>query len=300
MKASLRPTSPRARSLAVIPFLLALTIGIATAEDFPNPPGWRWALAPVAADFWSMSNEEVLAINNQAEGGAYSVTFGVDPERITEYRAIVFDDQGRRHEAGYNSAVGNDKMGMVSFHFESLDTEITHVGLEVLPPEGRAAASRSAMVRSRELGIPIMAYPTLGESYDFTLTAVDGRTVTAATHRGKVLLLEYWATWCKPCMKGLPQIQDLAASVPADRFSVVGINFDPSADKLRSTLAEMKIDWPNVHIEPGPEVIDLWFEAAGMRSIPRYIVLDPDGTVRLDTNDTAQAVQTVRELLAVD
>ena len=291
------------RVLLVIIVFLTAGPGYAGTETFENAPGWRWAMEPVSAQFSATSVDAILVVSNRADGGAYAVTFGMTPENLGEYRAIVFDAQGNRYKPQYNYSTNNENMGLIFFRFDPQEVsfdDVEQVGLEVLPPEGRTEASRHAMARAHELGITVMPYPEPDQVYEFELTRLDGTALRSADFQGRVLLLDFWATWCAPCMQALPKIQALESAAPADRFEVVGINFDFAKEPLRQTLEEKKLTWATAHIEPGPEVMDLWFEAAGMRALPRYLVLDERGVVRLDTGDADEVVLTVKRLLGMD
>jgi thiol-disulfide isomerase/thioredoxin len=119
---------------------------------------------------------------------------------------------------------------------------------------------------------------------ELQFTALDGREVDLASLRGKVVLIDCWATWCVPCIKELPNIKAALQKYGDKGFAVIGISFDKPADKakLEKFIADEKLAWPH------------WFHEAGgknpfgakynIRSIPATFLLGRDG--RLVTTDT--------------
>lgn len=79
----------------------------------------------------------------------------------------------------------------------------------------------------------------------FALRSPDGATVSLEQFRGKVVLLDFWATWCPPCMREMPELNALHNELNAKGFSVVGINREPEdVPKVREFLASKNITFP--------------------------------------------------------
>lgn len=119
---------------------------------------------------------------------------------------------------------------------------------------------------------------------ELTFTATDGTKVDLADYRGKVVLIDCWATWCAPCIKELPSIKAALAKWGDKGFAVIGLSFDRTGDKAKLVkfIADEKLDWPHsFHEGPGRNPFGLKYN---IRSIPATFLLGRDG--RLVTTET--------------
>ena len=106
---------------------------------------------------------------------------------------------------------------------------------------------------------------------DFTLTDLQGRIWELKSLRGKVVLVNFWATWCPPCRKEMPDLQALYNRFQ-DRGLIILAISDEEQEKVKPFIAEYKITYP-VLLDPGRKVNDL-FQVEG---IPKSFVYDRDG-----------------------
>jgi peroxiredoxin len=106
---------------------------------------------------------------------------------------------------------------------------------------------------------------------DFTLTDLSGKTWHLQDLRGKVVLLNFWATWCPPCRKEMPDLQALYDKYTESGLVVLAIS-DEEAAKVQPFIAERKISYP-VMLDPGRKVNDLY----RVEGIPKTFVYDRDG-----------------------
>lgn len=106
----------------------------------------------------------------------------------------------------------------------------------------------------------------------------DDATVRLADLRGRVVLLDFWATFCGPCRRTMPHLQQLASRMPADRFVMVSINVDhPSEDRREIVGAFMRENALtfDVLLDNGRTAWD--YQAL---RIPRVVLIDAAGTIR--------------------
>ena len=111
---------------------------------------------------------------------------------------------------------------------------------------------------------------------DFTLKDVDGREVALRDLRGKSVLLTFWATWCEPCRKELPQIEALYKALKDKGLVVLAVNVNESAETAKKFFAEQGYTFQCL-IDPAGEANKQYGAGGG---IPRTILIDKDGIVR--------------------
>ena len=105
-----------------------------------------------------------------------------------------------------------------------------------------------------------------------TLTDLDGKTLSSADWRGKVVLLNFWATWCGPCRAEIPDLIRLHEKY-ADQFLVVGLSTDVDPPKkVKEFAEEMKINYP---VAMAPPEIEAKF--GGVFGLPTSFILDTEG-----------------------
>ena len=112
------------------------------------------------------------------------------------------------------------------------------------------------------------------EAPGFTLERLDGGSVTLADLRGKVVVLDFWATWCPPCEFQIPILNDVHARLDGERVAILGVSVDTEGpEKVRAYLDEHPAEYP---ILMGSEALARKFGAPGF---PSLIVVDPQGRV---------------------
>ncbi|MEO5656538.1 MAG: TlpA disulfide reductase family protein [Nitrospiria bacterium] len=110
----------------------------------------------------------------------------------------------------------------------------------------------------------------------FTLERLEGGTSSSSEFRGKVVLLNFWATWCGPCRAEMPSLEALSHEVPSHEFVVIGISSDyEGAEIVRPFRESFGLTFP-ILLDPEMTVNDRY----EVRAIPATIVLDRRGVIR--------------------
>lgn len=112
----------------------------------------------------------------------------------------------------------------------------------------------------------------------FTGTTLDGQTISPAAYKGKVLLIDFWALYCPPCLKGIDHMRIYYHQYKKKGFEVLGINLDSSREKLEKYIDEKKIEWPMVFSGKGWE--DETRKSYNLVNIPAYWLVDKKGILR--------------------
>ncbi|RCS44778.1 thioredoxin [Bremerella cremea] len=117
----------------------------------------------------------------------------------------------------------------------------------------------------------------VGKPYVLRGTTVDGKKLDTSTLKGKVVLIQYWATWCEPCIEDMKTIRELQAKYGARGFQPVGVSLDSGEAEVRQFLTANRLPWPQLYEDGGldsPYALDM-----GVLTLPTMILIGKDGTV---------------------
>jgi len=128
-------------------------------------------------------------------------------------------------------------------------------------------------------------------SLDFTLRDLQGKEWTLSKLRGQVVLLNFWATWCEPCRKEMPDLEALSREFAAKGLLVLGIS-DDEPGKITSLIAERNYTYP-ILLDPGSKITRLMTGDG----IPKSFVYDRTGNLVAEAMDMRTRGQ-FREMLA--
>jgi peroxiredoxin len=107
----------------------------------------------------------------------------------------------------------------------------------------------------------------------FSLKTFDGKTVSLADYRGRVVLLDFWATFCPPCVQALPELQALHAKNASRGFAVVGVTVDDRAALVKKATTRAKVAYPILQATP-----EVW-NAYKVNALPSLILVGRDGNI---------------------
>lgn len=129
---------------------------------------------------------------------------------------------------------------------------------------------------------------------DLKFKAIDGADVDLATLRGKVVLIDFWATWCGPCMAELPNVLKTYEKLHAKGFEIIGISLDEDEAELKRVTKARKMTWPQYFDGKGWE--NVYAKKYSIEGIPAMWLVNKAGMV-VDTEATEGLEEKVEKLL---
>lgn len=112
---------------------------------------------------------------------------------------------------------------------------------------------------------------------DFSVTDVAGKPLSVSQYRGKVVLIDFWATWCPPCVAEMPHVIAAYQKYHEKGFEVIGISLDRQKDALLKYIEKNKMTWPQYYDGDKPEAS--LADKYGIESIPTTYLVDKDGKI---------------------
>jgi cytochrome c biogenesis protein CcmG/thiol:disulfide interchange protein DsbE len=124
--------------------------------------------------------------------------------------------------------------------------------------------------------VPMADVDTSGQrAPDFTLPTMDGDSLRLSAHRGEVIVLNFWATWCAPCRKEIPMFVEMQRELGGDGLQFIGVSLDEEGFEVVRPFAEdMSVNYPMV-VDDGT-VAPMY---GGIPTVPTTFLIGPEGRV---------------------
>jgi len=130
----------------------------------------------------------------------------------------------------------------------------------------------------KERAEAMRAFTKGAQAADFTLNDPAGNPITLSSFSGKYILIDFWASWCKPCMVELPNVIELYKTFKDKGFEIIGVSLDRDREAWLNTIKANNMSWPQVwdmeESAPG-EVANKY----GVTGIPHTVLLDKAGKI---------------------
>jgi peroxiredoxin len=167
--------------------------------------------------------------------------------------------------------------------------------VEAEPAAVTASADPAPAASDAEPTAACMADPKPA-NFDFTMKDVDGNEVALSSYKGKVVLLNFWATWCGPCKAEIPGFVRLQEKYRDRGLVIVGYSVDDTAEKAKAYAAQYKMNYPILLGEGREDVQDAYGPIWG---IPASFIISKDGKVCRKHMGIAPEAQFEKEVVAL-
>lgn len=135
------------------------------------------------------------------------------------------------------------------------------------------------MLSFRRLGLALLCLLSLNafakEAPDFTLPDRDDGTITLSDQRGKVVMLNFWASWCAPCIQEMPALDALYEELKDQGFTLIGVNVEQDRGAAEALLEQVGVSFPIVFDPEGSTRLDY-----RIRAMPTTILVDREGVIQ--------------------
>jgi thiol-disulfide isomerase/thioredoxin len=176
---------------------------------------------------------------------------------------------------------------------------VSPVGSRIVRFQVTEEAARGATFELGELPVAVATGPRVGDiAPDFTAANLAGGTITLSSLKGRYVLLDFWATWCAPCVASLPALTRIHDTFEAGkRLSVLGLNLDDQPADAKAFLEAHSLPWAQAYLGGRAGDKDDVLSRYAISFIPTYILLGPDGKL-IHRGDNLDAVAEIlrREL----
>ena len=172
---------------------------------------------------------------------------------------------------------------------------------------GPAAQGRIRTARLIALAIACLMLPSVGSALDAGDRAPDfaapslkgGEAVELSQYRGKVVYLDFWASWCAPCLKAIPEVEEMRTEFPESEFQIIAVNLDQKKKKALRFLEKNPIGYPSAS-DPKGRLPGQF----GVETMPTSYLIDENGVIRyvhrgFKKGDGSKLREEIRNLLGM-
>ena len=242
----------------------------ALLEHAPDFDGWLDVLRALDRGRYGGDSEPIAAFLEEVAAGAqdpvaragarYYVASGL-MRRINDPFQALPDDWAALRERALAAATGLSA-GLEEEPFAA------NVG-------GTPRAARTFAEAEADLVASIRHATVGGTLPELTGRRLDGREERLSAYRGRVLLIDFWATWCVPCIVALPELRALVADLPADQFALLAVSVDEELAVVTDLMETEPMPWYNWHVGLGSAIE----RSLAVRGFPTYVLVDREGVI---------------------
>jgi peroxiredoxin len=173
--------------------------------------------------------------------------------------------------------------------------------LDKTPTPLTAAALPNTQTNDKHLGLndKLKSYNGHVIPRSFQLPTVEGDLFTIDDYKGKVTVLNFWATWCPPCVEEIPSLNRLRQTMSDEAFDLLSINYAETPEAIHSFLEKINVDFP-VLIDAEGQESARW----KVFTLPSTFVIGPNGSIQYGVNaaiewDSPEVIQSLKEMMEI-
>jgi thiol-disulfide isomerase/thioredoxin len=160
--------------------------------------------------------------------------------------------------------------------------------LTTVPDQNLANAAKARMAREQLIGQPV----------SLQFTATDGSSINMSELRGKVVLVDFWASWCPDCIREMPAVRQIYQKFRDKGFTIIGISLDKDEQALANFVARKLIPWPQYFDGKGWE--NDFARKYGVHAIPEMWLINQRGEVASTDISVEELEQKTEQLLSLN
>lgn len=138
-----------------------------------------------------------------------------------------------------------------------------------------------------EISAQVVPVPVVGDTPKLSFQHSDGTGGSLKEHRGKYVVVHFWASWCESCKKQLPALRRLQERYAVRGLATLGLSLDSEPAAWQAMLKRLHLPWPQGRLAAAAD--------AGISSVPVYWLLDPDGKIIAKTYDLDELAAALAE-----
>lgn len=250
----------------------------------------------IPASLWSQTGEEVYPEGifvdlTQHEGwGPFSPREGYEPRHWSgtftlagqNYKVyqLLDPDQPRREQRFIFRQEGSEVTftenggAPVYYRFEYIELERANFKIQGYS----ARADQFVLLLEEDVAYADQGLPTGTQAPRFRYRGIDGTQIDLSAYQGKYVLLDFWGTWCRPCLDETPYLK-AAYSKFGDKIEFIGIAVDKSREKVQQYVEAEGIDWPQIFIPDDQKRKSKLVKDYNVLGYPSMFLIGPEGNV---------------------
>jgi thiol-disulfide isomerase/thioredoxin len=156
-----------------------------------------------------------------------------------------------------------------------LASALEDAGFEAYPQTCKSLVKMFSAASDEKVASMLKQLEVIGNRIDITGKTTDGKEFDLAKLKGKVVLVDFWATWCGPCIQEIPNIRTAYKNYKDKGFEVIGVSLDRSDDAIEKFVKKENLPWSSINVEDSRRLADKY----EVNSIPQPYLIGPDGRV---------------------